>query len=163
VLGHLLVPSGATAGHMRFAIRPAGDASTIDPRPILSGWRQLDAAVHPQGAKSDTSLRAATEAIRRTHSATSALAARASSASFLAGDSLTPAQWDQLIARISGLPAPSVSTKPSAAAIPDPQASPASAGPASPSAAGNGWTGLSSASSSPPASPGEEPTPRISP
>jgi cell pole-organizing protein PopZ len=157
VLGHLLVPSGATAGHMRFAIRPAGDANTIDPRPILAGWEQLDAAVHPQGAKSDTSLRGATAAIRRAHSATSALAARASSSSLLAGESLTPAQWDQLIARISGLPAPSVATKPSAAAIPDPQASPASA-----TTAGSGWAGLSSPTSSPPASPAE-PTPRISP
>jgi len=60
VLGHLLVPSGATAGHMRFAVRPAGDANTIDPRPILASWKQLDAAVHPQGAKSDSSLAGAT-------------------------------------------------------------------------------------------------------
>jgi hypothetical protein len=45
---------------MRFAIRPAGDANTIDPRPILSSWEQLDAAVHPQGAKSDSSLTGAT-------------------------------------------------------------------------------------------------------
>jgi hypothetical protein len=157
VLGHLLVPSGSTAGHMRFAIRPAGDAKSIDPRPILAGWEQLYAAVHPQGARSDSSMRSATAAIRRTHSATSALAARASSSSLLAGGGLTPAQWDQLIARISRLPAPSVATRPSAAAISDPQPSPASA-----SAAGSGWAGLSSASSSPPPSPGE-PTPRISP
>jgi hypothetical protein len=60
VLGHLLVPSGATAGHMRFAIRPVGDANTIDPRPILASWEQLYAAVHPQGAKSDSSLTGAT-------------------------------------------------------------------------------------------------------
>jgi hypothetical protein len=60
VLGHLLVPSGTGAGHMRFAIRPAGDANTIDPRPIVASWKQLYAAVHPQGAKSDSSLTGAT-------------------------------------------------------------------------------------------------------
>jgi len=60
VLGHALVSSAASAGHMRFAIRPAGDANTIDPRPILASWKQLYAAVHPQGAKSDSSLTGAT-------------------------------------------------------------------------------------------------------
>jgi hypothetical protein len=60
VLGHLLVPSNARAGHMRFAIRPAGDGNTIDPRSILASWNQLYAAVHPQGAKSDSSLTGAT-------------------------------------------------------------------------------------------------------
>jgi hypothetical protein len=141
VLGHVLVPSGAWAGHMRFAIRPAGDANTIDPRPILAGWKLLYAAVHPPGAKSDTSLRGATASIKL---ARSQRTGGAFSASFLAGGGLTPAQWDQLIAHISGLPAPSVATKPSAAAIPDPQATPASA-----SAAGSGWAGLSSAGSQP--------------
>ena len=151
VLGHLLVPPGARAGHMRLAIRPAGDANTIDPRPILAGWKQLYAAVNPPGAKSDTTLRGATASIKLAHSQRTA---GAFSASFLAGGGLTPTQWDQLMARISGLPAPSVATKPSAAAIPDPQASPPSAG-----VTGSGWAGPSSASSPPPASPGE-PTPR---
>jgi hypothetical protein len=59
-LGHMLVSSDARAGHMRFAIRPAGDGNTIDPRAILGSWKQLDAAVHPQGAKSDSSLTGAT-------------------------------------------------------------------------------------------------------
>src|SRR5262249_52981185 len=59
-LGHVLVSSDARAGHMRFAIRPAGDGNTIDPRAILASWKQLYAAVHPQGAKSDASLTGAT-------------------------------------------------------------------------------------------------------
>jgi len=54
------VPPGAQAGHLRFAIRPAGDNSTIDPRPILSNWVQLDAALHPKGAAPETNLLGAT-------------------------------------------------------------------------------------------------------
>jgi hypothetical protein len=60
VLGHVRVPSGAQAGHLRFAIRPAGDNSTIDPRPILANWVQLDAALHPKGAAPETNLLGAT-------------------------------------------------------------------------------------------------------
>ena len=51
VLGQVDTPPGARDGHLRFSIRPTGDASTIDPRAILSNWAQLDAALHPQGAK----------------------------------------------------------------------------------------------------------------
>jgi membrane-bound lytic murein transglycosylase B len=51
VLGRMDVPLGARAGHLRFAIRPAGDASTVDPRPILESWRQLNTALHPDGVK----------------------------------------------------------------------------------------------------------------
>ncbi len=60
VLGHVSVPVGAKDGHMRFAIRPAGDSSTIDPRPILANWAQLEAALHPQGAKAENALLGAT-------------------------------------------------------------------------------------------------------
>jgi membrane-bound lytic murein transglycosylase B len=60
VLGHVGNPPGATDGHLRFAIRPAGDSSTIDPRAILSNWTQLDAALHPQGAQGNPSLLGAT-------------------------------------------------------------------------------------------------------
>jgi hypothetical protein len=56
VLGRVSVPPGAQAGHLRFAIRPAGDLSTIDPRPVLENWRQLDAALHPRGAKGEALL-----------------------------------------------------------------------------------------------------------
>ncbi len=60
VLGQVSAPPGAKDGHLRFAIRPAGDTSTIDPRAILSNWDQLDAALHPQGAKGRPSLLGAT-------------------------------------------------------------------------------------------------------
>jgi hypothetical protein len=60
VLGRVSVPKGAHAGHMRFAIRPGGDQSTIDPGPILSNWAQLQAALHPQGAKATNALLGAT-------------------------------------------------------------------------------------------------------
>jgi membrane-bound lytic murein transglycosylase B len=60
VLAHVRVPVGAKAGHLRFAIRPAGDSSTIDPRPILANWAQLESALHPQGAKADNALLGAT-------------------------------------------------------------------------------------------------------
>jgi membrane-bound lytic murein transglycosylase B len=60
VLGHVRVPPGARDGHLRFAIRPVGDPSTIDPRPILANWKQLDTALHPQGAKGESNLIGAT-------------------------------------------------------------------------------------------------------
>jgi hypothetical protein len=60
VLGHVRVPPNAKDGHLRFAIRPAGDTSTIDPRAILANWTQLDAALHPRGAKGNPSLLGAT-------------------------------------------------------------------------------------------------------
>jgi soluble lytic murein transglycosylase-like protein len=60
VLGRVRVPLGAKDGHMRFAIRPAGDSGTIDPQAILENWMQLDTALHPQGAKGNPSLLGAT-------------------------------------------------------------------------------------------------------
>src|SRR4029077_10339214 len=70
VLGHVLVPSGAIDGHLQFAIRPAGDANTIDPSPILANWTQLSAALHPQGAKGESNLLGATASVPKVgHSA----------------------------------------------------------------------------------------------
>jgi murein DD-endopeptidase MepM/ murein hydrolase activator NlpD len=43
-------------GSLRFAVRPPGARSAIDPTSILENWRQLDAALHPQGAKADATL-----------------------------------------------------------------------------------------------------------
>ncbi len=60
VLGRVRVPLGAKDGHLRFAIRPAGDSRTIDPQAILENWMQLDTALHPQGAKGNPSLLGAT-------------------------------------------------------------------------------------------------------
>ncbi len=60
VLGHVRMPPGAKDGHLRFAIRPAGDSHTIDPRAVLANWVKLDAALHPQGAKGNPSLLGAT-------------------------------------------------------------------------------------------------------
>jgi membrane-bound lytic murein transglycosylase B len=60
VLGHVLVPHAAKDGHLRFAVQPAGDASSIDPRPVLANWKELDAALHPQGAKGQADLLGAT-------------------------------------------------------------------------------------------------------
>jgi membrane-bound lytic murein transglycosylase B len=60
VLGTVNVPHGAHAGHLRFAVRPAGDASTIDPGPVLSNWAQLQTALHPKGAKAADALLGAT-------------------------------------------------------------------------------------------------------
>lgn len=60
VLGQVATPPGAKDGHLRFAIRPTGDGSTIDPRPILANWTQLDTALHPQGAKGHPGLLGAT-------------------------------------------------------------------------------------------------------
>ncbi|HUA74410.1 MAG TPA: lytic murein transglycosylase [Solirubrobacteraceae bacterium] len=60
VLGRVHTIAGASAGTMRFAIRPGGDQRTIDPRPILKNWAQLGAALHPQGAKGENDLLGAT-------------------------------------------------------------------------------------------------------
>jgi hypothetical protein len=60
VLGHVLVPANAKDGHLRFAIRPAGDTETIDPAPVLANWAQLQTALHPRGAKAANALLGAT-------------------------------------------------------------------------------------------------------
>jgi hypothetical protein len=60
VLGRVHVPTGAKDGHLRFAIRPAGDPNTIDPTPILANWALLKAALHPRGAKGESILLGAT-------------------------------------------------------------------------------------------------------
>jgi hypothetical protein len=60
VLGHVFVPHAAKDGHLRFAVQPAGDSGSIDPRPVLASWKELDAALHPQGAKGQTDLLGAT-------------------------------------------------------------------------------------------------------
>jgi hypothetical protein len=60
VLGRVSVPAGAQEGHLQFAIRPAGDSATIDPAPIMASWVQLQAALHPQGARASNPLLGAT-------------------------------------------------------------------------------------------------------
>jgi len=60
VLGRLDTPAGASAGRLRFAVRPAGDSATIDPQPLLANWRQLGAALHPKGSKGANPLLGAT-------------------------------------------------------------------------------------------------------
>jgi hypothetical protein len=60
VLGRLDTPVGASAGQLRFAVRPAGDSGTIDPQPLLANWRQLGAALHPKGSKGANALLGAT-------------------------------------------------------------------------------------------------------
>ena len=60
VLGHLGSNGESPDASLRFAIRPAGAQSAIDPRPILENWRQLGIALHPQGAKDGPILAGAT-------------------------------------------------------------------------------------------------------
>lgn len=60
VLGHLGSSGESPRASLGFAIRPAGAQSAIDPRPILTNWRQLDIALHPQGAKDGPVLDGAT-------------------------------------------------------------------------------------------------------
>ncbi len=61
VLGRL-ADSESAESSLRFAIRPAGAESAVDPRPILANWRQLSAALHPRGAKTGEVLAGATAA-----------------------------------------------------------------------------------------------------
>lgn len=60
VLGQVSIPSGDRDGHLRFAIQPAGDTSTIDPGPVLANWKQLQTALHTQAAKATNALLGAT-------------------------------------------------------------------------------------------------------
>src|SRR5205085_2658321 len=61
ILGRVRTPHGASAGHLRFSIQPAGDSATIDPRPIIANWIALEASLHPKGAaKGETDLLGAT-------------------------------------------------------------------------------------------------------
>jgi hypothetical protein len=60
VLGRVKVPAGARDGHIQFEIRPAGDSAMIDPAPVLANWAELQAALHPQGAKATNPLLGAT-------------------------------------------------------------------------------------------------------
>jgi hypothetical protein len=62
VLGRVLVPKGAKDGHLRFAIQPADDPTTINPSSVLAGWKDLGTALHPQGAEAETELVGATAA-----------------------------------------------------------------------------------------------------
>ncbi|MFZ1155616.1 MAG: lytic murein transglycosylase [Solirubrobacteraceae bacterium] len=59
-LGHLGSSGKSPEASLRFAIRPAGAQSAVDPRPILANWRQLNLALHPQGAKDGSVLAGAT-------------------------------------------------------------------------------------------------------
>ena len=60
VLGKVTVSPESSAGTLRFAVQPAGDSATIDPGPVLSNWAQLQAALHPEGAKASNPLLGAT-------------------------------------------------------------------------------------------------------
>lgn len=61
VLGHLGASGeGVQHGYLRFAVRPSGAQQAIDPGPVLHNWGQLDAALHPQGAKAGNVLAGAT-------------------------------------------------------------------------------------------------------
>jgi transglycosylase-like protein with SLT domain len=63
VLGHLgstTTGDGVQHGYLRFAVRPLGTQRAIDPGPVLHNWAQLDAALHPRGAKGANVLAGAT-------------------------------------------------------------------------------------------------------
>ncbi|HEY1835036.1 MAG TPA: lytic murein transglycosylase [Solirubrobacteraceae bacterium] len=60
VLGKVSTPKGAKGGHLRFAIRPAGDGNTVEAGPILTNWAELQNALHPQGSKERNALLGAT-------------------------------------------------------------------------------------------------------
>jgi hypothetical protein len=60
VLGRVRVPPGGRDGHLRFAIRPAGDQASIEAGPVLANWAKLQTALHPQGATASDALLGAT-------------------------------------------------------------------------------------------------------
>jgi membrane-bound lytic murein transglycosylase B len=145
VLGRLASAApGARDSVLRFAIRPAGDASAIDPRPILENWGQLRTALDPQGAKGGEELIADTVSsvlllakseLARTASAGAKAVSSAATGKVAPSpldvrqqtalaDGIGPSRWSQLIARIGALPAPKVAGRRSASAIRDSRHSP---------------------------------------
>ncbi len=60
VLGHLAATPAPEAGKLRFAVRPAGDNGTVDPRALLDNLRELAVAMHPRGSKGRLELLGAT-------------------------------------------------------------------------------------------------------
>jgi soluble lytic murein transglycosylase-like protein len=60
VLGQLGSGGESPDATLRFAIRPAGSQSAVDPLPIFTNWKQLAIALHPQGAKDGPVLAGAT-------------------------------------------------------------------------------------------------------
>lgn len=61
-VGSLGAAGAARTVRLRFAIRPAGDSTTVNAQPILENWRQLAVALHPKGAKGTLDLLDATAA-----------------------------------------------------------------------------------------------------
>jgi len=61
-VGSLGAASTARTARLRFAIRPAGDSTTVDAQPILENWRQLAVALHPKGTRGTLDLLDATAA-----------------------------------------------------------------------------------------------------
>ena len=121
VLGRVRVPIGAKDGHLRFAIHPAGDQRDVDPGPILANWALLAAALHPPGASEQADpLDAApgqAARLRRNRVQESRLSATAAAsprsgrrmpAPIVVRGEMSAGLWNELIARIGALPAPTV-------------------------------------------------------
>src|SRR6202011_4487589 len=54
ILGRVAGPDASTASHMLFMIQPAGkNAPQIDPKPILDGWKLLEATAVYRAAGKD--------------------------------------------------------------------------------------------------------------
>ena len=60
VLGTVRLRPRDGLGHFRFAVKPAGDARTVDPRSVLTNWQLLQTAIHPAGARGSAGLLGAT-------------------------------------------------------------------------------------------------------
>lgn len=60
VLGSASSLPSAHRVQLRFAISPSGDRGSVAAQPVLQSWRQLDAALHPHGAKRAAGLLGAT-------------------------------------------------------------------------------------------------------
>ncbi len=144
VLARVRVPVGARDGHLRFAIRPAGDRRDVDPRPILANWALLAAALHPLGASGradpldaatrqaarlrgnrvrEGRLRATAAASRERSTAAgaarSARSGRGMPSPVVVRGELSAVRWDRLIARIGALQEPTVAVSRSYRAIGD--------------------------------------------
>ncbi|MHB1809229.1 MAG: lytic murein transglycosylase [Solirubrobacteraceae bacterium] len=60
VIGSARTVAATGKGSVKLSISPAGDLGTVEAEPILQSWRQLYAALHPQGARRNTGLLGAT-------------------------------------------------------------------------------------------------------
>src|SRR5262249_22326795 len=112
----LTLPSEFVPSEITSLMHYPGSANTLAK---AAYWNRIRLAFGPAPATAASA--AATTAARPGEAGATASSAGAPASSPLTANPLNAAQWNQLIKRVSELPAPTVATKPSSSAVPDPK------------------------------------------